>query len=88
MRVEIDEARGDIHAAGIDDLFRLMGLQIADFGNLAILDPDVGAKSRHPCAIDYCATSDDYVELCHFSSAPASAGNLIFFCAPFRSGNP
>ncbi len=46
MRVQVDEARGDDFSRRIDGLIRRMLLQITDFGNLAILDPNVGLVTR------------------------------------------
>jgi hypothetical protein len=43
-----------------------MGLQAAQFGNLAVLDSDVGAVARQPSAIDDHASSDDCIEFRHF----------------------
>src|SRR5579872_3547493 len=65
MSVKIDEAGSDIQPAGVNGLFSLMGLQITDLGDLAVLDTDIRTVARHPCAVDYRATSDGEIEFRH-----------------------
>ncbi len=65
MRMQIDEARRDDLALRVDRLVRRMFLQIADLGNLAVLDPDVGLVTRQPRPIDDHSAADDYVKFCH-----------------------
>lgn len=65
MSVEIDETGSDIHAVRVDDLFGLVGLEVADFGNLTVFDADIRPVTRRPSAVDYHAASYDKIEFCH-----------------------
>jgi hypothetical protein len=38
---------------------------MADFGNLAILDANIGTVTRQSCPIDNHAAFNDCIELCH-----------------------
>src|SRR5579863_6781071 len=70
MRVEIDEAGDDVQTAGIDHLFRLMRLEIADGGDLTVLDGDVGPIARQTRAVDHHSTLDDDIEFRHLVFLP------------------
>src|SRR5215470_13257666 len=65
MGVEVHEAWGDDHSAGINHLHRLMGFEIADLGDTAAFNPNVGLISWHPRSIDYHSPSDKHVEFSH-----------------------
>ncbi len=80
MGVQIDESRYDVLPARIDHFFGLMGFQIAELGDLAILDTDVSAIARHTGAIDHGAPANDYIEFSHDKSllpVPMPALNRI-----------
>ena len=49
--VEINKSRGDNQPAGIDHLGCIVAVQATNFGNLAILDADVGAVPGDPCPV-------------------------------------
>jgi hypothetical protein len=72
--MEVDEAGHNIEPARVNRLVSLVRLEIADFGYLAVLDPDIGAVTRHPGAIDHHATSDDYIEFGHLISSSLMNG--------------
>src|SRR5712691_6668134 len=65
MRMQIDEAGGNEHAAGINHLGRLMRFEIADLRDKAALNPEVGLVSRHPRSVDHHSPSDEHVEFSH-----------------------
>src|SRR5690242_3376865 len=60
MAMIVDKAGRDGSAVGVD---RAVGraAQLADLGDLAVLDPDIAAKRRHPRAVDYSAILDQQV---------------------------
>jgi hypothetical protein len=46
MAMIVDKARTDGAAVGVDSLLR-RARQLADFGDLSVLDPNVAAECRH-----------------------------------------
>ena len=46
VRVQVYGSRGDDQARGIQHLGRIATLQAADFGDLAVLDADIGVVTR------------------------------------------
>ena len=52
MRVQVDKARRDDQAVGIDHLRRFVRRDPADLGDLAVLDSDVVAETRGQRAVD------------------------------------
>ena len=60
MAVVVDEPRRDDPALGVD---RPVGgtAQFADLGDLAVLDPDIAAETRHPRPIDDAAVLDQQI---------------------------
>src|SRR6266852_5080223 len=66
MGVQIDEAGRDVKSARVDHLFGLMRLKVAELGDLAVLDPDIGPVAWHPSAVDDRTASDDQIELRHY----------------------
>ena len=73
MRVQVDEARRHDQAAGIDHLVGIVGAELADPGDHAVLDADVAAEARQAAAVDDHAATDDAVEPGHASSCFAEA---------------
>ena len=61
MGVDVDEARRDRQAVGID-LLAAARRHLADFGDLAVLDRDVAAEGRSTVAIHDGAAAYDDVE--------------------------
>ena len=80
MGVNVDEAGRDERAVG-SDFTRGGGGDLADFGNHAAADPDVGAESRAPRAINHFPASDDDIQHCHLS-----LGLLVKDCMTVRKG--
>src|SRR6185503_8147770 len=60
MGVNIDEARGNDPAGGID-LFVRVAVDHADGGNTVAGDGDVGLERLRPCAVDHQAAADDEI---------------------------
>jgi hypothetical protein len=58
VRVQIDEAGRDDHTAGVDGSLRETGSAASHLRDLAVLDPNVGAVSRHAGAINNGSTFD------------------------------
>src|SRR5690242_9130401 len=65
MRVKVDEPGNHVEATGVDRALRLMLLEVADLGNLPILDADIGPIARHPSAIDHHPVGNHKVEFRH-----------------------
>jgi hypothetical protein len=65
MSVKIDETGSYIQPAGVNCFFGFVGLQIADFGDLAFPDADICPVTRHPRPVDYRAASNNKVKLRH-----------------------
>ena len=59
VRVEVDEAGGDVEAVRIEDLARVAGRDAADLGDDPVLDGDVRAVARHPRAVEDGPAADD-----------------------------
>ena len=58
MGVQIDEARRDDQAVGVDDFLGEARRASADLRDLAVLDPDVAPVARHAGAVDDGAAFD------------------------------
>ena len=60
VTVIVDEAGSDDPPVGVD---RPRGgtAQLADLGDLAVLDPDIAAETRHPRPIDDAAVLDQQI---------------------------
>src|SRR5262244_2866170 len=65
--VEINKPRGHDEPAGIDHLGRLVAVEPADLGDLAIFDANVSLVAWHPRPIDDRAAFYDGIELWHAS---------------------
>src|SRR5262249_2419748 len=63
--VQVDGARSDKQSRGIQHLSRIAALQLADFGDLAVLNAEVGVIAWQPRTIDDHAVLNDCIELCH-----------------------
>ena len=50
--VQVDEARRDMQAAGVDDAARVRAVEMADLGDHPVLDGDVGSIARGPRAVE------------------------------------
>src|SRR5947199_6181399 len=88
MGVQIDEAGRHELPLGVDDFLRLMGLQVAELGDLPVPDSDIGAIAWQPSAIDHRAPSDDYIKFRHsYLLMPAiePAVSLIFVESSYQS---
>ncbi len=72
MGVQIDEARRDDQAVGIDDFFGEARRAAANLRDLAVLDPDVAAIARDAGSVDDGAAFDLNVEIGHLSFPPRS----------------
>jgi hypothetical protein len=57
MGVAVDKAWRDHKSVGIYGLCRAI-VDTADFDDAPVLDPDVGAVTRHTGTIDHCAVLD------------------------------
>ena len=71
--VQVDEARRHDQAAGVDHLVGLVGADLADLGDHAVLDPDVAAKARQAAAVDDHAAANHAVVPGHASSVSPEA---------------
>src|SRR5690242_17602284 len=60
MRVRIDETRRHHQAVGIDGAFGAV-LDLADLGDLAVRDRDIGPVALRAAAIDHGAVLDDEI---------------------------
>ncbi len=69
MGVEIDKSRRHDRARGVDHPLRVISREPSDFGNLAVLDPDIATVPRHPGPIDDQSIPDDRVELWHLRAS-------------------
>ena len=59
MRVDVDEARRDDHAGGVDHLARLgVGGQDTHRGDDAVVDRDIGGARRRTGAVDHLTVAD------------------------------
>src|SRR6266568_3013792 len=67
VRVQVDKPRGDYEARGIEHPRGAAAWQAANFGNLAVCDPDVGTIPWHPRAIDNRPSPDQRIEFRHKS---------------------
>ena len=70
VRVQVDEAGGDVHAGGVDDLGTLPGIDPADSGDASAGDADVAAHPRCPGAVEDHPVLDDDVVGAHAVSHP------------------
>jgi hypothetical protein len=66
--VEINCARSNDVAGGIEYLFGIAAFEMADLGNLAVLDADVSSIGRHQGSINNRSPFNNRIELCHRSS--------------------
>ena len=82
MSVQIDEAGRDDQAVGVDGLFREAGGAAADLRDLAVLDPDVGAVTRHAGSVNNGSTFDVKIEIGHRKIPPSKTrfGELSRYC--------
>src|SRR5205807_4296452 len=60
MAMIVDKAGADRAAVGVDRLRRRAG-ELADLGDLAVLDPDIGAEARHAGTVDDAAVLDQQI---------------------------
>src|SRR5690348_8413047 len=60
MAMIVDKAGADGAAIGVDRLRRRAG-ELADLGDLAVLDPDIRAEARHPGAVDDASVLDQQI---------------------------
>src|SRR5713101_7537874 len=65
VRVQIDKPWGDYEARGIEHTRSAAALEAADFGNLTVLEPDVGTIPWNPRAIDNRSSPDQRIEFHH-----------------------
>src|SRR5262245_43674950 len=65
MRVEVDKPRSDDEARGVEHVRSATALQAADFGNLPVLEPNVGTIAWHPRAIDNRSSLDQRIKFRH-----------------------
>jgi hypothetical protein len=81
MRMQVNEAGHDILPTRLHDLLRLMRLEIADFCDEAVLDPNVGLVAGKPGPVHHHFTSDDNVEFRHvvFSSKATAAPRVAVY---------
>jgi hypothetical protein len=70
MRVKIDKPGSSDQPGCIDRRCRPIAADAANLRDTPILDADVGAIARHPCAIDHHCVPDDSVELGHGGNLP------------------
>ena len=61
VRVEIDEARGDDHAAGIEHARAIGRPDVSQLGDATVLDGDIAPAPRHARAVDHHAAPDHRV---------------------------
>src|SRR6266851_985923 len=66
VRVQVDRTRSDDQAGSVKHFGRIGTLEPANFGNLAVLDPNVGTVARQLGAVDNHAVLNDRVELSHY----------------------
>src|SRR5712691_7228575 len=86
MAVIVDKARRDDLAAGIDGLAGRPG-ELAELGDLAVLDPDIAVERRHPRAVDNPAILDQQVIRHRCPSSIALCG-LLLLVADYSAGMP
>src|SRR5438067_10923646 len=60
MAMIVDKAGADRAAVGVDRLRRRAG-ELADLGDLAVLDPDIGAEARHAGTVDDASVLDQQI---------------------------
>ena len=75
--VQIDRARGDNQPAGVNDPGCIAGLQPADLGHPAVLDPQVGAVAWHLGAVDNRPIFDHHIKFCHVSPSFSVAASMV-----------
>ena len=63
--MQVDHAGRDDQSRRIQGLRGVAAFQMADFGDLAVLDSEVGFERRNQRAVDNRATPDDAIELSH-----------------------
>ena len=83
--VKVDKSGRDNRPGRVDDALGGVARKPPDFGDLAVLDPEIGAEPRHPRSIDNQSISDDRIELCHRASprmSPTQFYGLIELLAP------
>lgn len=66
--VKVDKSGRDNRAGCVDDALGSVARKPPDLGDLAVLDPDIGAEPRHPGPVDYQSIPDDRIDLCHRAS--------------------
>ncbi len=65
--VQVNCPWSDDHPRGIKDFCAIVGVNLADFGNLAILNTKVSMVGRHQSSIDDRSTFNDCIKLWHIS---------------------
>src|SRR5438045_8984041 len=60
MAMIVDKAGADRAAVGVDRLCRRAG-ELADLGDLPVLDPDIGAEARHAGTVDDASVLDQQI---------------------------
>ncbi len=79
--VDVDEARRDQHALGVD-LFGALPAHLADGGDLAVLHRDVGFLDRSTGAIRHVAATHYKIEIRHVRFLPGLPGVYAFRTEP------
>src|SRR5262249_24459417 len=65
MRVQVDGPRGDNEPLGVQHLGGAAALEVADCGDLPVLNAEVSTVPWHPRTIDNRPALDQRIELCH-----------------------
>ena len=65
MGVEIDEARGNDQATGVQDLVSGRCFQAADFGDFTVLDSQVALETRSASPVYDGPILDNQIVVCH-----------------------
>jgi len=78
MGVQVDEAGGDMQPGSVDHLGAVRGGYVADLGNDAATDADIGLVARLAGAVENHAAPDDGIEFGHgVSSVVLRASALL-----------
>ena len=76
MGMQVDEPGRDDQAVGVDHLLGESGRAASHLGDLAVLHPNVSAKTRRACSVYDCSAFDLKIEIGHFSVPSVAVGRL------------
>src|SRR5262249_1744050 len=65
VTMQVDDSRCDDQSGRIQHLPGIAALEMADLGNLTILEAGVCLIRRQPCPIENRPTLDHFIEFCH-----------------------